>query len=106
MNLRLPIGTSDFLQLRRDGLHYVDKSGFIVDVLRSSARVLLLPVATLTSTACAKGLPVGSVTVPAQVNGVCSGAPFRCAAERLLSDAATPGWSGPSVFSRMARARR
>ena len=43
MNLRLPIGTSDFLQLRRDGLHYVDKSGFITDVLRTSARVLLLP---------------------------------------------------------------
>ena len=43
MNLRLPIGTSDFLQLRRDGLHYVDKSAFVVDVLRSPARVLLLP---------------------------------------------------------------
>ena len=43
MRPRLPIGTSDFLQLRRDGLHYVDKSGFVVDVLRSTARVLLVP---------------------------------------------------------------
>lgn len=43
MNLRLPIGYSDFLQLRGAGLHYVDKSGFITDVLRSTAQVLLLP---------------------------------------------------------------
>ncbi len=40
---RLPIGSSDFLQLRRDGLHYVDKSDFVTEVLRNPARVLLLP---------------------------------------------------------------
>ncbi|MEM9460101.1 MAG: AAA family ATPase [Myxococcota bacterium] len=41
--LRLPIGQSDFRMLRRQGLTYVDKSGFIVDVLEASAAVLLLP---------------------------------------------------------------
>ncbi len=40
---RLPIGTSDFLKLRRDGKYYVDKSSFVSEVLRSSAEVLLLP---------------------------------------------------------------
>ena len=43
MSLRLPIGTSDFLKLRRNGLHYVDKSAFITDVLRSTAEVILVP---------------------------------------------------------------
>ena len=37
------IGTSDFLQFRESGARYVDKSAFVVDVLRSNARVLLLP---------------------------------------------------------------
>ena len=43
MSLRFPIGTSDFLKLRRRGLHYVDKSAFITDVLHSTAEVILLP---------------------------------------------------------------
>ena len=43
MALRLPIGTSDFRQLRREGLHFVDKSLFIQDVLTDSDRILLFP---------------------------------------------------------------
>ena len=43
MALRLPIGSSDFKQLRREGLHFVDKSLFIRDVLQAPERVLLFP---------------------------------------------------------------
>ena len=43
MALRLPIGSSDFKQLRREGLHFVDKSLFIRDVLQAPDRVLLFP---------------------------------------------------------------
>ncbi|GDX80603.1 hypothetical protein LBMAG42_24140 [Deltaproteobacteria bacterium] len=43
MALRLPLGTSDFAQLRRDGDHYVDKSGLAVELIRTSSRVVLLP---------------------------------------------------------------
>ena len=43
MALRLPIGTSDFKQLRREGLHFVDKSLFVRDVLEAPDRVLLFP---------------------------------------------------------------
>ena len=43
MSARLPIGTSDFAQLRREGLLYVDKTGLAVDVIRSLRRVVLLP---------------------------------------------------------------
>lgn len=41
--MRFPIGTSDFRQLRREGLHYVDKTGLVVDIVRSSDRILLFP---------------------------------------------------------------
>ena len=41
--VRLPIGTSDFAQLRHDGYHFVDKSGFIIEIIRSPARVVSLP---------------------------------------------------------------
>ncbi|MBI4605477.1 MAG: AAA family ATPase, partial [Planctomycetes bacterium] len=40
---RVPLGTSDFLQLREDELIYVDKSLFVVELLADPARVLLLP---------------------------------------------------------------
>jgi hypothetical protein len=43
MPLRIALGTSDFLQLRLDGLHYVDKSLLVSDILKDTARVLLLP---------------------------------------------------------------
>ncbi|MBI4602422.1 MAG: AAA family ATPase [Planctomycetes bacterium] len=40
---RVPLGTSDFLQLREDGLLYVDKSLFVAELLEDPGRVLLLP---------------------------------------------------------------
>ena len=43
MPLRLPLGTSDFAKIRRDGSTYVDKTGMIGDVIRGSALVTLLP---------------------------------------------------------------
>lgn len=41
--LRLPIGISDFRELRRTGAHYVDKSDFIGGVLTSTSQALLFP---------------------------------------------------------------
>jgi hypothetical protein len=41
--VRLPIGISDFRELREGGFYYVDKSGFIEEVLDESAKVLLVP---------------------------------------------------------------
>lgn len=41
--VRLPIGISDFRELREGGFYYVDKTGFIEDVLDESAKVLLIP---------------------------------------------------------------
>jgi hypothetical protein len=41
--LRLPIGQSDFRVLREQGYAYVDKTGFLVDVLAANAQVLLIP---------------------------------------------------------------
>lgn len=43
MALRLPLGTSDFAQLRRGGDYYVDKTGLAVELIRTSSRVILLP---------------------------------------------------------------
>ncbi len=43
MSARLPLGTSDFAQLRADGLTYVDKTGLVVDLVRSARQVVLLP---------------------------------------------------------------
>ncbi|MBI4605988.1 MAG: AAA family ATPase [Planctomycetes bacterium] len=43
MRPRAPLGTSDFLQLRQDGLLYVDKSLFVAEILADPGRVLLLP---------------------------------------------------------------
>lgn len=45
MNTRIPllIGQSDFAQFRRAGAYYVDKSGFIQEVIESAMQVLLLP---------------------------------------------------------------
>jgi hypothetical protein len=41
--IRLPIGISDFRELREGGFYYVDKTSFIEDVLDESAKVLLIP---------------------------------------------------------------
>ncbi len=44
MLLRIPIGISDFRELREKGLEYVDKSRFIIEMLdQAGAQVLLLP---------------------------------------------------------------
>jgi len=42
-NKKLPIGVSDFRNLRQDERYYVDKSPFIDEVLNTSADVILLP---------------------------------------------------------------
>ena len=42
-NKKLPIGVSDFRNLREDGRYYVDKTLFIDEVLKTSADVILLP---------------------------------------------------------------
>lgn len=39
----IPIGISDFRKMREDGYYYIDKTGFIRDVMNASAEVLLLP---------------------------------------------------------------
>jgi hypothetical protein len=39
----MPIGYSDFRGIRERGLHYVDKTALVAEVLRSAAQVLLLP---------------------------------------------------------------
>ena len=38
MAFRPPIGESDFRVIRREGLTYVDKTGWVVDVLEDPAR--------------------------------------------------------------------
>ncbi len=43
MDLKIPIGVSDFKDLREQGYYYVDKSLCIREVLNRSAKVLLLP---------------------------------------------------------------
>jgi hypothetical protein len=40
---RFPIGHSDFLEVRRQGLTYVDKTLWIADVLSNPSKVLLVP---------------------------------------------------------------
>ncbi len=39
----LPIGTSDFRELRRDGSYYIDKSFAIEELMKNNTRVYLLP---------------------------------------------------------------
>lgn len=41
--MRLPIGYSDFAQLRRENLTYVDKTGLVVELIRSTVQAVLLP---------------------------------------------------------------
>lgn len=43
MHAPLPIGFSEFAQLRREGLLYVDKTALVADVVRSTRQVVLLP---------------------------------------------------------------
>lgn len=42
-NMKIPIGTSDFAEIRSNGYYYVDKSGLIIDLLKvSAAKVMLI----------------------------------------------------------------
>jgi hypothetical protein len=44
MTLRLPIGISDFRELREKHLTYIDKSGLLIDIMdMPGSKVLLLP---------------------------------------------------------------
>ncbi|WP_437752519.1 AAA family ATPase [Sorangium sp. So ce1389] len=44
MPLRIPLGISDFRELREKGLEYIDKSGLLVEMIdREGTKVLLLP---------------------------------------------------------------
>ncbi len=43
MSRKLPIGLSDFKEVREEDYYYVDKSLFIKEVINRSAKVLLLP---------------------------------------------------------------
>ena len=42
-NLSIPVGVSDFAEIRRNGYYYIDKSGLISDLLvRKAAKVTLI----------------------------------------------------------------
>jgi hypothetical protein len=43
MSHQLPIGISDFKEVREENYYYVDKSLFIQEVINRSSKVLLLP---------------------------------------------------------------
>src|SRR5438046_4909095 len=44
MSMRIPLGISDFRELREKSLDYVDKSGLLVEMIdREGTKVLLLP---------------------------------------------------------------
>ena len=43
MSHQLPIGLSDFKEVREEGYYYVDKSLFIQEILNRSSKVILLP---------------------------------------------------------------
>jgi len=41
--MKLPIGLSDFKEVREENYYYVDKSLFIQEIINRSSKVLLLP---------------------------------------------------------------
>jgi len=43
LTIKIPLGMTDFLQLRREQAFFVDKSAFIAEIWRHHAQVLLLP---------------------------------------------------------------
>ena len=43
MTQQIPIGVSDFSELRTECYYYLDKSGLVSDVVRSGAKIILLP---------------------------------------------------------------
>ncbi|MDM8537842.1 AAA family ATPase [Desulfobacterales bacterium HSG17] len=42
-NKKLPIGLSDFKDLREENFHYIDKTDFIREIINSSSKILLFP---------------------------------------------------------------
>ena len=40
--ISIPVGVSDFSEIRRDKYYYIDKSGLICDLLQSAAKVTLI----------------------------------------------------------------
>ena len=40
--ISIPVGVSDFSEIRRDNYYYIDKSGLICDLLQSAAKVTLI----------------------------------------------------------------
>ena len=40
---KLPIGVSDFKKLRENKFYYIDKTGFITEIIETSAEIILLP---------------------------------------------------------------
>ena len=42
MNLNLPVGVSDFRQIRENNYYYVDKSGMIAEILRTESTAVTL----------------------------------------------------------------
>ena len=41
-NLNIPVGISDFEQIRKNGYYYVDKSGMITDLLQTESTAVTL----------------------------------------------------------------
>ncbi|KAI4447039.1 hypothetical protein C823_001558 [Eubacterium plexicaudatum ASF492] len=41
-NLNIPVGISDFEQIRKNGYYYVDKSGMIADLLQTESTAVTL----------------------------------------------------------------
>ena len=41
-NLNIPVGISDFAQIRNNGYYYVDKTGLVLELLKTSAAKVTL----------------------------------------------------------------
>ena len=41
-NLKIPVGISDFSEIRENGYYYIDKSGLIAELLRNEATKVTL----------------------------------------------------------------
>jgi len=40
---RLPVGTSDFREIRKQNAYYIDKTDFIKNIINDSSKILLFP---------------------------------------------------------------
>ena len=41
-NLNIPVGVSDFTEIRKNGYYYIDKSGLIKDILKTASTKVTL----------------------------------------------------------------